>query len=201
MSLFDVQKQLTFYGAYHSNKVNVAIHLFFVPVLLWTGQAMLATLPTPSFFPSVHYQLNEWLTFDSNWAAFFSTLYLAYYYALEPIAAMLYTPQMVLSLLTASAFAHGGVESAKRAALVHVCSWIAQFYGHGAHEKRAPALLDNLVGAIVLAPFFVHLELLFTAGYRPEFHKQLNNSIGKEIAAVRRAEAEKRRAAEGKKEL
>lgn len=27
---------------------------------------------------------------------------------------------------------------------VHIVAWIAQFYGHGVHEGRAPALLDNL---------------------------------------------------------
>ena len=28
--------QLTFYGAYHDHPVNVAIHMIFVPVLLWS---------------------------------------------------------------------------------------------------------------------------------------------------------------------
>jgi 2-hydroxy fatty acid dioxygenase len=50
----------------------------------------------------------------------------------------------------------------------------------------------------VLAPFFVHLELLFSLGYRPELHKRLQNDIGKEIAKIRFAEADKRRA---KKEI
>ena len=27
--------QLTFYGAYHSNKVNVGIHMIFVPTIMW----------------------------------------------------------------------------------------------------------------------------------------------------------------------
>lgn len=70
--------------------------------------------------------------------------------------------------------------------IVEVFSWGMQFVGHGFFEKRAPALLENLVQgtsscalvaprqwcavwegpslscvALVLAPFFVHLELLF----------------------------------------
>lgn len=61
---------------------------------------------------------------------------------------------------------------------MHGLAWIAQFIGHGVFEHRAPALLDNLVqgeafiessrggivdqlAALVLAPFFVHLEALF----------------------------------------
>lgn len=47
---------------------------------------------------------------------------------------------------------------------------------------------------MVLAPFFVHLELLFKAGYRRDLQKDLNNDISKEIASIRRAEAEKKRA-------
>lgn len=59
--------------------------------------------------------------------------------------------------------------------MVFAFSWIAQFIGHGVFEKRAPALKDNLVQgqcldwvvdvcsctALVTAPFFVHLEILF----------------------------------------
>lgn len=39
-----------------------------------------------------------------------------------------------------------------KAGILHVLSWIAQFLGHGLAEKRAPALLDNLVGGL----FFFH---------------------------------------------
>jgi len=49
--------------------------------------------------------------------------------------------------------------------------------------------------AIVLAPFFVHLEVLFFLGYRPAMRKRLANEIGKEVAKLRRADGDKRRAA------
>lgn len=57
-----------------------------------------------------------------------------------------------------------------------------QFVGHGAFEKRAPALLDSLVQAIVLAPFFVFMEVLFIFGYRPELQKRIDVAVEKEIA-------------------
>lgn len=126
---------------------------------------------------------------------------------------------MILSLLTATAFAHQQ-NALVVAGGVHAFSWIAQFLGHGLAEHRAPALLDNLLGgpfaispitekhadhgtpAIVLAPFFVHLEILFQLGYRPDFHKQLNNDIGVEIARIKKIEGDQRRAKEAaKKEL
>jgi len=48
--------------------------------------------------------------------------------------------------------------------------------------------------AVVLAPFFVHLEVLFGLGYKPAMHKRINNEIGKEITRIRKAEGEKKRA-------
>lgn len=48
--------------------------------------------------------------------------------------------------------------------------------------------------AVVLAPFFVHLELLFKAGYRPAFHREIENSIGVEIARIRKIQGDKARA-------
>lgn len=65
---------------------------------------------------------------------------------------------------------------------VHVVSWIAQFIGHGAFEGRAPALMDNLVQAIFLAPMFVWLEMLFKLGYRRELQARVEKAVLKEIA-------------------
>ncbi|KAK7470946.1 hypothetical protein VKT23_002361 [Stygiomarasmius scandens] len=192
-SIFDVNTQLTFYGAYHSNRINVLIHIVCVPLILWSAQVLTADLPRPSFLPEIHYDFNEYLAFDLNFPAVFTVVYILYYLILEPVAALLYIPQFTLSLLSATAFAQRPDHVALGGA-VHAFSWVAQFIGHGFAEKRAPALLDNLLGAVVLAPFFVHLELLFALGYRPELHKQIQNDIGKEIARIRKIEGDKRRA-------
>lgn len=125
---------------------------------------------------------------------------------------------MVLFALTAVQ-ASKKADNVMIAAALNVLSWIMQFIGHGVAEKRAPALLDNLIGgtfchpwpyvqglivcsswfpAIVLAPFFVHLELLFKVGYKPQLHRELQNEIGKEIAALKKAQGDKRRAQEAK---
>ena len=50
---------------------------------------------------------------------------------------------------------------------------------------------------MVLAPFFVHLEILFALGYRPQLHHDIKNSVGVEIARIRKIEGE----AEIRKEL
>lgn len=71
------------------------------------------------------------------------------------------------------------------ALVVHVISWIAQFIGHGAFERRAPALLDNLVQAVFLAPMFVWLEVLFKLGYRKELQMRVEKRVEEEVAKFR----------------
>ncbi|KAL3819421.1 hypothetical protein ACJIZ3_005378 [Penstemon smallii] len=64
--------------------------------------------------------------------------------------------------------------------------WTGQFIGHGVFEviKRAPALLDNLAQAFLMAPFFVLLEGLQSAfGYEPYpgFHARVKAKVDAEI--------------------
>ena len=54
---------------------------------------------------------------------------------------------------------------------------------------------SNILIAVVLAPFFVHLEILFALGYKPAMHKRIQNETGKAVTAVRKAEGEKKRKA------
>lgn len=46
--VFDLEKHFAFYGAYHSNKVNILIHMLFVWPIFFT--AILLLNFTPSFF-------------------------------------------------------------------------------------------------------------------------------------------------------
>lgn len=73
-----------------------------------------------------------------------------------------------------------------------VFSWIAQFLGHGVFEGRAPTLLDNLVQALFLAPFFVWFEVLFYFGYRPELKSRLDKAIEQEIKKYREGKEKSR---------
>ena len=83
-----------------------------------------------------------------------------------------------------------------------VVAWGMQFVGHGVFEKRAPALKDNVVQALFLAPFFVWIECLWMGGYRPELRERVDGKV----AVVKRElkekwEREERERAGGKKEL
>ena len=74
---------------------------------------------------------------------------------------------------------------------IHIASWVAQFVGHGLFEGRAPALLDNLTQAFLLAPFFVWMEVLFFFGYRPELKGRLDSAVEKEIKKYRKGKEQK----------
>lgn len=47
-----------------------------------------STLPVPSFIPAFHRTFNDYLAFDLNVSAIHAGLYIAYYLALEPVAAV-----------------------------------------------------------------------------------------------------------------
>ena len=69
----------------------------------------------------------------------------------SPVAIqVLYAPESILSTLTATAIANN-FDLVNYAIGLHVVCWLAQFYGHGVHEGRAPALLDNLIGGAFFA--------------------------------------------------
>jgi hypothetical protein len=49
---------------------------------------LMPLIPNPSFLPEIHYTFNEYLVFDMNVSAVLTAVYLAYYFILEPIAAV-----------------------------------------------------------------------------------------------------------------
>lgn len=111
---------------------------------------------------------------------------------MEPVAGTMLAPL----LLGGTAYANHltstyGMQANYAAIGVHVVSWLVQFVGHGVFEGRAPALLDNLVQAIFLAPFFVWLEILFAFGYRPELKSRLDHAIEKELKNLKSKKAAK----------
>jgi uncharacterized membrane protein YGL010W len=74
-------------------------------------------------------------------------LYVFYYLYLAPSGLGVVAASMIMLLLwTAQGWvADAGYDTAWKVALaIHIAGWIAQFYGHGKHEGRSPALLQNL---------------------------------------------------------
>lgn len=111
---------------------------------------------------------------------------------MEPVAGGLFAPAIIGGTAYANYLTSTyGATANYWAAGVHIVCWIAQFIGHGAFEGRAPALLDNLVQAIFLAPLFVWLEVLFYFGYRPELKARLDKRVEAEIAKFKASKDKK----------
>ena len=118
----------------------------------------------------------------------YSTLYIL----MEPVAGGMLAPLLLVGTAYANHLTSTyGMKANYIAIGVHVFSWVAQFVGHGIFEGRAPALLDNLVQAFFLAPFFVWLEVLFAFSYRPDLKSRLDQSVEKEITRFREEKASK----------
>ncbi|KAJ3300610.1 hypothetical protein HK104_009267 [Borealophlyctis nickersoniae] len=177
MAVFNFEHQFVQYGQYHNNTINKAIHVIFVPTILFTFLVWITQTG----------EFAQWAYSDIlplNGAFFFIATYLCYYIVLEPMAGLLYVPALLAMCSYANTFArsqHFGMNPQPAATLIHIASWIMQFIGHGAAEGRAPALLDNLLQAVVLAPFFVWCEVLFSLGYRPNLQKRLHSQIVRAI--------------------
>ncbi|GAA5866575.1 hypothetical protein JCM3774_004018 [Rhodotorula dairenensis] len=200
--LLDLEQQFTFYAAYHTNQVNVLIHVFCVPTILFTALILthgipgasksLATIPLDGF--GRHIDLD--LTVPFLWAAANAV----YFVLLEPVAGGLYAPILLtLGHLSNVLYATHHDEAMRVAGYAFVASWIAQFVGHGKFEGRAPALLDSLLQSLVLAVFFVWLEVLFFLGYRPQLFKRLQNKTGIAVAQYRKERAAAQRQPTGGK--
>jgi len=179
---FSVEQQLVFYGSYHSHPVNVGLHMVFIPIIFWSTQVFLAMIPIPESLQISGYThvFNKFFVLVPNWAAFQTMFLFAYYFFLDPVAAILFLPHLAIALMTATAFSYRP-DALSYAIPLNISAWMAQFIGHGFAEKRAPALMDNLAAAFVLAPFFVHLEVLFPLGYRPDLQRKVQQGVQVEL--------------------
>ncbi|EPS67692.1 hypothetical protein M569_07082 [Genlisea aurea] len=180
MGLFDLEKQFAFYGAYHNNPVNILIHIFFVWPIFFTALLLLYFTP-----PLVSGNLGFLVL---NHGFVLSVIYALYYVSLDRKAGTLAAFLVFVCWIGSSALGHRlGYSLAWKVVLAsQILCWGGQFIGHGKFEKRAPALLDNLAQAFLMAPYFVLLEALqSTVGYEPYpgFHSRVKATVEAEIKA------------------
>ena len=162
--IFDAFEAMVFYSAYHQNKINQYCHIVCVP-LIWLTAVSFLTM-------SIDYPV-QWIIY---------CIYIVVYLTLEPLALVLFLP--VFHLLTMGGVALPHYLPFIGIFALHAFAWIAQIYTHQVYEKRAPALIDNIVQALVMAPFFVWLEVLFMFNYRPALRKELQVAAAKKISQM-----------------
>lgn len=136
-------------------------------------------------------EVPSWATvpyLDLNLGTIVALMYTALYLLLEPVAGFVLSAFCLAGTAYSNYLRTEDPTTTFQIALgCHLVAWIAQFIGHGTFEGRAPALLDNLVQAIFLAPLFVWLEVLFQLGYRPELQARVEKRVEQEIAKFRAA--------------
>lgn len=186
MGVFDLEEQFAFYGAYHSNPINIVVHMIFVWPILFTALLLLNFIPP--FFSQSPIQLLGQSFLVLNYGFLLTVVYALYYVSLDRKAGSLAALLCFLSWAGSSALGHhlGFSLSWKVGLASQLLCWTGQFIGHGVFEKRAPALLDNLAQAFLMAPFFVLLEVLqYGFGYEPNpgFHARVKAKVDAEIKA------------------
>jgi len=192
---FDLKKQFTFYASYHNHPVNVAIHLVCIWQILWSFIALLQYTPAIVSTPSFVTSLSPILTHVSiNGAFFFSLIYIVCYPIMDPAAGSLGALLVVAlyvatGILVQTTTTIAGFSLLKVLGLFNASMWIAQFLGHGIFEGRAPALLDSWDQALITAPLFVLLEVLFFFGYRQEFYKDCMLQVEKNVTEFKKSKS------------
>ncbi|KAL6075973.1 Endoplasmic reticulum membrane protein [Balamuthia mandrillaris] len=177
----NLEKEIGFYAQYHNNPINQWIHIIGVPIIMFTVLVWLQSLP-PFMAVDISQGMLAYGPWHVNAALGVSLAYLLFFIYLEPFASVLYAP-VVLGICYASEVFAANVENANMIALgLHVLAWVAQFIGHGVAEKRAPALLDSVAQAFLMAPLFVWLEVLFKLGYRKDLAQRIKTNAEKDIA-------------------
>lgn len=126
------------YQAYHRNDVNVAIHKFAVPAILFHVVAMLDWVP-----------IGGGLTVGVAIVALASI----WYVVMAPRYAAIVLPFAVLCL------GLGRVTPAWAVVGVALVAWMAQLIGHARFERRAPAFTENFVQLLVGPAYVVALLL------------------------------------------
>ncbi|KAL3691483.1 hypothetical protein R1sor_005134 [Riccia sorocarpa] len=194
--LLNLEKQFAFYGAYHSNKFNILIHMFFVWPIFFTNGILWAYTPAiiPVPLPAGTLPFQQYMVLNVNFLIF--SFYALYYVAFDRKAGSLGAALCLALWIASQALAQAWPWSTawKFVLLAQITCWTGQVLGHVVFEGRAPALTDNFAQAMLMAPFFVLFEFLQAFfGYEPYpgFNKNVGKKIEENIAAWKARKAKK----------
>lgn len=174
-----LEKSFAFYASYHNNPVNQLIHVICIWPIFWTAVLMVNYCSPVEAFADYSF-----FGYPVSISLILCAFYFLFYFFVElpdGFGGLIAAGLVVVSFVSSNHVKETVPDAFKIGAVVHIFAWLAQFYGHGVHEKRSPALLDNLFGAVVMAPLFVVIEVLFLLGYRPNFRKSVEKVVEQNI--------------------
>lgn len=144
MNILDFEMNYNFYQKYHTNSVNRLIHIFCIPLIIWTASVML-----------VNVNVTKTLNLSKCLLTFYSLYYLMFSFKLGIIMTFL------LYLVYKNSVKYKGLKVPfMMAFLLHLVAWVLQILGHSLFENNRPAFMDNLVQSFLMAPIFVLNEVL-----------------------------------------
>ncbi len=157
MQRFFVER-MAMYSAYHRDARNKATHFVGVPAI---AVSLLIPMAMVRFADLGGY----WLTL----ATLFAVAVMIYWIALDPpfgvVTAAIFVPGVWFADWVAQ---QTTLTAWTTFAILFVGGWIVQLVGH-AFEGRKPALVDNLLQALI-APVFLVAEAAFALGLRKPLH-------------------------------
>ena len=135
----EVDRWLGNYAEDHRNPTNVWVHWICVPLILWTGVALLWVIPVPALFGR-----------PGLWAGVAMFLALSFYLRLSrPLGFGMLAVFVLLGLITEALYRVLGPGWLMWLAIgVFVLAWIAQFIGHQIEGKR-PSFLTDLAYLLI----------------------------------------------------
>ena len=144
--LLDLKYQYNFYKLYHKDKINVALHIFCIPMIVWAFSLLLT--------PIVIY--NEFI----NLTFFISLLYGFYYLVLDLYLGKFMFLFMLLNWFTTYLFYYNTQSPIFWALAINIFSWVVQILGHKLFEGNQPAFMDSLIQSFLIAPMFVLIDVI-----------------------------------------
>lgn len=140
----DLKKAYQFYKFFHSNRVNIWIHVYGIPTIMWSYLVLLQT------------DTDRW---EKNAAIYVTAFYTIYYFILDIPRGFILNCFTWAVCYHAWHFKQTNEHAVWWALAVNASSWIAQFIGHGVFERKRPALMDSLAQAFLIAPMFVLIDI------------------------------------------
>lgn len=152
------------YSAYHRHPKNKLTHFFGVPMVYYSPLIAVGWVQIPAFGMQI----------SLVWPVFAAVM--IWYFTLDLMLASLMTlisAPIVYACWLASLLPFN--ESLTLVIAVNIVGWAIQLLGHY-YEGRRPALVDNLLQAL-MAPLFLIAEVLFHFGIRKELEKDVLEKV------------------------
>jgi 2-hydroxy fatty acid dioxygenase len=148
--------------------MNNAVHVVAVPMIHLTAFILLCgvSLAIPGF------------SFRVDLALVASAIMLTYYAALDKVFALFMTPYLGTVYAASALITRSDNDGTLRsvAVIMFIVAWLAQVFAHVVFEKNMPALTEDPINAVLIAPMFVVLEIVFSLGLGKKLKTKLAHS-------------------------